>query len=314
MTGWRLVADIGGSNVRFARSLSPRDISGKRVFQVTDFTSFHDALDAYLSTCGDAQACEGAAIGVAGPMDDGRTMLTNAPWTIEAASISTQLAGAPVALVNDLQAVALALPYLDAKALAAIGDGKREPLLRRTMIAVNVGTGFGAASAIPAGAGWIANAGEPGHMTLGALSEAQLEMIENGARSIEDILSGRGVIALYNRIADRLGQAHTRDLMGAAIFSSAGHDRIAGETLREFSSLLGRIAGDLALAAAAWDGVYLCGGVVNGWAAAGGGRFFRTTFEDKGAMSARMKQVYAGVITHEDVGLLGLTYLPPTDV
>lgn len=308
MTAWQLVADVGGSNARFARSPGHRILSERRSYLLRDHQSFYSALRAYLAETGGAKGCTGAAIGVAGPVDGDRVTLTNAPWTIEASEFSGMLGGAPVELLNDLQAVALALPYLSDDELSPLGGAQRETAKRRTMIALNVGTGFGAATVIPADGDWIANPGEPGHMTLGALDDAQLRLLR-GTRSVEDLLSGRGVVKLYKHLADGEALLGAKDLSGARIFADAGHDKSAQETVRQFSALLGRIAGDLVLAAAAWGGVYLCGSVVNGWAGAGGGPHFRAPFEDKGAMTERMQDVYSGIILRDDAALLGLTYL-----
>ncbi len=313
MTSWRLIADVGGSNVRFAKSWNQHEVSDKRAYLLKNFQSFYAALEAFLAETGSAGDCADAAIGVAGPVDGESVKLTNADWTISSAEISGMLNGAPVMLVNDLQAVALALPHLRGSELHPFGGVQRDTASRQAMIALNVGTGFGAATIIPAVKGWITNPGEPGHMALGALDKAQLDMIR-GAHSVEEMLSGRGVIKLYNHVADQLGGPHADSLSGAAIFASADRDHAAEETVRQFSALLGRIAGDLVLAAAAWGGVYLCGSVVNGWAAAGGEQYFRTPFEDKGAMSERMKSVYSGIITHDDIALIGLTYLQPESV
>jgi glucokinase len=63
------------------------------------------------------------------------------------------------------------------------------------------------------------------------------------------------------------------------------------------------------LATAAWGGVYLCGSVVNGLVKAGGGKYFRKPFDDKGPMAKIMENVYSGLITCEDVALIGLTHL-----
>ena len=85
-------------------------------------------------------------------------------------------------------------------------------------------------------------------------------------------------------------------------------DPIAAATVQILSSLLGRIAGDLVLATAAWDGVYLCGSVAQGWASVGDVAAFRAEFERKGAMSSRMSQVPSLMITASEPALLGLSY------
>ena len=307
MRAWRLVCDAGGSNVRFARCPGEHVLSEMRAYHVKDFPSFYEALQAYLDETGGAAACTGAAIGVAGPIDAGAVKLTNADWRIEAARVAAMLGGAPALLINDLEAVALALPHLRADELSALGTAERATAERRTMLALNVGTGFGAATVIPMGDGWISHPGEPGHMALGALDGNELERMGD-ARTVEDILSGRGVPLLFETIARQSGRAEMAAMSSAEIFANAGQDELAAETLRAFSRFLGRVAGDLVLAGAAWGGVYLCGSVAIGWAEAGGGQYFRRPFEDKGPMTGRMKQVYSGIVTRDDVGLLGLTH------
>lgn len=306
MTGWRLVGDVGGSNVRFAQAADGA-LARRRSYAVSDHASFYDALRRYRDETGGGEGCHSCGIGVAGPVDDGRVKLTNAPWVIEAGEVAALL-GAPCELVNDLQAVALALPFLGGEDLSPIGGAPRVPAPGRTMLAVNIGTGFGAAAAIPFRGGWVACASEPGHMTLGAADAGELALIE-GFESVEHLLSGRGVVELYARLARRRGGA-AEMAQSAAIFAGASADQAAAETTRHVSALLGRIAGDLVLAAGAWGGVYLCGSVAQGWAAAADPAPFRAAFERKGAMSARMRGVYSGLILREDVALFGLTHLP----
>jgi glucokinase len=309
MRPWRLVSDVGGSNVRFARAHQQHALGERRSYPLKTFASFYDALSAFLDETKGAAGCASAAVGVAGPIEGDTVKVTNAPWTISAGEVAELLGGAPTRLVNDLQAVALALPHLADNETAPIGAARRGESLRQTMIAVNVGTGFGGATAMPAGAGWITNPGEPGHMTLGALDTGQLELLRD-AGSVEEMLSGRGVTRLYRCIAERMGAEIDASLDAAQIFALAKDDATACETLRIFSILLGRVAGDLALAAAAWGGVYLCGSVVNGWAAAGGTERFRPAFEAKGPMRGFMEKVYTGILTRDDTALLGLTHLP----
>lgn len=310
MSGWRLVGDVGGSNARFARA-SGNVLNSRRHYAVADYPTFYAALTRYLDETGGPAGCDSAAIGVAGPVDNGHVKLTNAPWTINASEIAPLLGGVPTAIVNDLQAVALALPFLEERDLQPLGSALRSGGARRTMHALNVGTGFGAAAVIPSRDGWVTCGSEPGHMTLGAIDAEELGLIgEGGEGSVEDLLSGRGVRALYSRIASRQEadpQAHS---CGSEIFAHARTDPIAAETTRLFTRLLGRVAGDLVLASGAWGGVYLCGSVAQGWAEVADVDEFRRYFERKSVMSERMRGVFSGVIRPDDAPLTGLTYLP----
>ena len=310
MSGWRLVGDVGGSNARFARA-SGNALSGRRHYAVADYPSFYAALARYLDEIGGPGGCHSGAIGVAGPVDNGHVKLTNAAWTIDAREVAPLLGGVPTEIVNDLQAVALALPFLGEQDLLPLGNAVRTGGARRTMHALNVGTGFGATAVIPARDGWVACGSEPGHMTLGAVDADELGLIgEGGHGSVEDLLSGRGVLTLYGRIATRRGAQQLAGPCGSEIFVRAGSDPIAAETLLCFTRLLGRVAGDLVLASGAWGGVYLCGSVAQGWAAVADVDEFRKHFERKSVMSERMRGVFSGVIKPDDTPLVGLTHLP----
>ncbi len=306
MSGWRLVGDVGGTNARFARAAGGA-IGERRVYAVPEYVSFYDALRRYLSETGGIEGCESGAIGVAGPVDAGYVKLTNAPWIIDAKETGRLLGGVPAKLVNDLQAVAAGLPHLADKDLTHLGAARPQGA-HRPMLALNVGTGFGAASAIPAMGSWISCGCEPGHMALGAVDADELSVVE-GFPSVEHLLSGRGVQALYGRLAARSGAQMNGARSGAEIFASAGSDPVAAETVHYFSRLLGRVAGDLALATGAWGGVYLCGSVVQGWEAVADIGEFRSSFEAKSVMTDRMRSVYTGVIEMDDISLFGLTHL-----
>lgn len=302
---WRLVGDVGGTNARFARA-NGDVISDRRNYAVPEYVTFYDALRRYLDETGGERGCASVAIDAAGPVDGGYVKLTNAPWIIDAKEISRQLGGVPTALINDLQAVAAALPFLTDKDVTNIGPARAQGA-SRTMLALNVGTGFGAAAAIPYHDGWV-NAGcEPGHMSLGAVNAHEMSIIE-GHATVEHLLSGRGVMALYNRLCAHKSKTPTLRT-GAEVFASAGDDEVAQETVHYFTRLLGRVAGDLVLATGAWGGVFLCGSVVQGWQAVADMDAFRAHFETKGPMTDRMRSVFSGVIEMEDISLFGLTHL-----
>ena len=305
MSTWRLVADVGGTNARFARAAGGV-IGERRVYAVPEYVTFYDALRRYLSETGGLEGCASGAIGVAGPVDGGYVKLTNAPWIIDAKEAG-RLLGVPTEVVNDLQTVAVGLPHLADTDLTHLGAARPKGA-SRPMLALNVGTGFGAASATPAKGGWVSCGCEPGHMTLGAVDADELSVVE-GFPSVEHLLSGRGVQALYGRLAARSGADENGPRSGAEIFASAGSDPVAAETVHYFSRLLGRVAGDLVLATGAWGGVYLCGSVVQGWEVVADIGEFRASFEAKSVMTDRMRSVYSGVIEMEDISLFGLTHV-----
>lgn len=307
----RLVADIGGTNLRIACAAA--GVLGE-VAQapLTDYASFTEALRQFVARLpGDGAPAE-AAVAAAGPLDGDEIHLTNAPWTIRAGEISAEIGGGSVKLFNDLEAVALALPHLDEAAMRPIG-GPRAPARAGRLIAVNVGTGCGAASVALSPSGvWRAQPSEPGHMTLGAASpaeEALWRRLSSRTPTVEDILSGRGLRKLYATLGD--GSAvDTEDAAAHLIFDRAASDATALTTLEVFTAVLGRIAGDLVLATASWGGVFLCGGLMPGWLRVADPERFRAAFEAKGPMRDRMARVPTSVLMRENVALLGLAHAP----
>lgn len=310
MTRRRLVADVGGTRSRFGVSDGPGRISDIRIYETAARPSFAGTMAAYLADIGAEPAgawCRDVHIAAAGPVDAGTVRLTNSAWRISADEISRDLGGLPVALVNDLEAVGLLLPHLAPADTSPIGSASGAGLVGNR-IAVNVGTGFGAATAVRLGGGksnvrWTIAAGEAGHMTLAAVTPEEAAALAF-AHSVEDVLSGAGVARLYDAVAGTPGAGPTAN----AIFAAAASDPFAAITVQILSRLLGRIAGDLVLASGSWDGAFLCGTVAQAWAGVGDTAAFRAEFERKGAMSARMAMVPVHVITAPEPALLGLSH------
>jgi glucokinase len=301
----RLVADAGGTNVRFAIADQDGHLDRVEIFQVVDFPTFLDALSAYRSTVGGLSEIETCAVAAAGPVDGDVVKLTNNKWTIDRTLVSALMGGSPVALVNDLEAVAAALPHLGLDDLAAIGLPAPVRPEQRTMLAVNVGTGFGAASAICRDGRWYTCPSEAGHMTLGHV-EAIAALPADA--SIESVLSGSGLARLHERLA---GGARAGDTPEAAgVLAQSGRSEAAARAVEVFTAVLGRVAGDLALATCAWGGVYLCGSVATAWSAIADTGRFRAEFTRKGPMSKRMQQVPTAVIRRDLAPLYGLAMMP----
>ena len=308
MKSWRLLADIGGTNARFARSRLEYDPFSLRNYKVADFSSFNEVFKRYVADTDGLQGCNGAAVCAAGPVLDGQVQLTNVPWRISEAEIS-QLAGkVPVVLYNDLEAVALALPHLGNADLMPIGKFREPPSLQDRMLAINVGTGFGAAVVMPSGGSWATCPSEAGHMSFGAQDKVELALLTGDHSSIftvEDALSGHGLVHLYRKQCERLG-IQMSATAPEEVFAKVSSDAAAEATLRLFTVWLGRVARNLTLATSAWGGVFLTGGVVRGWHGHSSSCEFRTSFEAAQKMQEPLRRTYTGVIKCTGISLLGL--------
>jgi glucokinase len=295
----RLVADIGGTNARFALAGADGALSRMRTLPVAGYAAFAAALDAYLAAEGAGARIGEAAIAAAGPRAGGAITLTNASWRIEAAAVSARLGGVPVRLLNDLEAVALALPGLEPGAVVPLdGAGTAADAPGRDRLprlAVNLGTGFGAAVAVPvARGGWTALATEAGHMTLLPASGEERALIA-GAVTVEDVFSGPGLA--------RLG--------GAA--PGGGGDPPEGAVAplpAAASAMLGRVLADLALATGAWGGVFLCGGVTASFGALFDAAAVARAFRRAGPMAARLAAVQLCLLRVADPAMRALAGVP----
>lgn len=309
MKGWRLVADVGGTNVRFACADEAGHLECVSSRPSDAYPSFAHALQSYLEETTGALDWSGCAIGAAGPVEGAKVTLTKrASWSIDAEEVSSVLAGAPVTIVNDLQAVAAALPYLQPEDVEMLGGPAISSSSKKPMLAVNVGTGFGASLVTPGttkGA-WRTHPSEAGHMTLTAATMDELELlgIFQPGSSIESVLSGSGLCRLYQHLSGNADAA-----TAAEIFAHAERDPTAKKVVRATTNLLARVAGDLVLATGAWGGVYFCGSVASGWVQPADPKQFRFEFESKGAMQIRMKNVPSRLIVRRDVALFGLARL-----
>lgn len=312
MKAVRLVADIGGTNARFALVDEAGNIGSVCSLLVACFATFTDALDAYLGGFASRPEIAQAAFGAAGPVSRGQVKLTNAPWRLCEQELSQRLNGAQTKIFNDLEAVAHALPYLTPSDVFPLGEGAGWPLSEpQRMIAINVGTGFGAATVLPRGESWVACPSEAGHMALGAADGEELDLLRRCAAgravTVEDLLSGPQIAPLYELCGGR-----DAGLTGEDIMRRSANEPAAAKTVNWITRWLGRVTGDLVLATAAWGGAFLLGGVVSGWRAHADARLFRQAFSDKGKMSVRMAGVYTGAITRDDTPLLGLARAPIT--
>ena len=353
---WKLVSDIGGTNVRFGRADEDGSVYARRSYKVSEFPGFNDAIARYLPETGGFDGCIGAVIGAAGPVFQNCVKLTNANWTITCSEVAA-LIDRPVMLVNDLEAAARVIPQLRGAELQFIGPARQLTAKPERVLAANIGTGFGAATLIRSGAGWVSCPSEAGHISLDRrLSDGTV--LPAAFKTIETVLSGSGLSNLYDVLwsdgaaptSTRLSSAEileqiqvesgrpssrgrfsgrgdpeqnhrlNRGLLRFArndddsaaadeALASADNER-ANLAVRIFSDVFAQALGNLVLAVAAWNGVFVFGSVAREWARIADHSRFRSIFEDKGAMQQHMARVPIAIVTAEDVTLAGLAAIP----
>ncbi len=301
-----LVGDIGGTNMRFAiADIDELTISDFALLASADFDDPRQAIERYLKTIPERPDMVGFAI--AGPVTDGTATMTNRPWLFDRDQIRATTQAAHVHFVNDFEALALALPRLSAYDLHHIGGGgavKDAP-----MVVLGPGTGLGVAALVNSPAGPMAIATEGGHVTFGATDADELALLRRIVADpdylgAEELLSGRGLVALYRALSGRTeGGFRAPDIVERALTEK---DPLARRALEQFVTWLGRFAADVALAYGARGGVYIAGGIAPNIVEAMSTGAFRAAFEYKGSHAAYVASIPVHVIkTGADAGLRG---------
>ncbi len=316
MSGARpaLIADIGGTNARFALVGSDGESTGTRVLACADYPGLAVAARAYLDLERPDPAPDRAAIAVASPVVGDRVSMTNRDWSFSIPELRATLGLGQLRVVNDFTAQALAVPRLDSGETYQIGGGIA--IAGAPIAILGPGTGLGVSGLIEApGGGWIALATEGGHATLApadARERAVVGALEArfGHVSIERAVSGPGLgnLALAIAAVDGLDRAALEpdEVTARAL---ADIDPVAVEALSMFCAMLGGAVGNLALTLGARGGVYIGGGIVRRLGGFLEASPFRARFEDKGRFRDYLSAIPTSVITAENSALRGLTAL-----
>ena len=320
-----LLADLGGTNVRFALPgndvATPLVMDSIRRYRVKDFPSLADAARQYFADTG--RSASQAVIAAAGRIAGGETVkVTNNPWAIAAHALQAELGMDAVRLVNDFAAQSMAVPLLAVDALSPVGSlgapmlGQPQP---QTFVVMGPGTGLGVAGLLWRDGQWIVLESEGGHAGFAAHTTEDVEILHRlnarfGRVSNERMICGNGLVNLYLALADITGQP-AEDYRPEDITAHAedGSDPLCVRTVETLAGIFGSVAGDLVLSLGGWDGVYLTGGVLPillPWIKRGG---FRQRFEAKGRFSDTMRQVPTIAVLHPEPGLLGAAALAVLD-
>lgn len=256
-----LAGDLGGTKTLLALCNDRGEVVRDEMFHCADFHSLEAMLDTFLGN----ERIEAATIGVAGPVVDGVTNITNLPWTLSEVALSQKL-GAPVRLLNDLQATAMGMLVLPATALHVLQAGAAVP--GATIAVIAPGTGLGEATLVFDGARYRALPSEAGHADFAPGTEEELELwkflrARHGAHvSVERVLCGNGIGDLYDfhRGTEtwQPGADRNAEIAKAAI---AGTDPAAVAALTMWAAILGAEAGNHALRCLATGGVVIGGGI-----------------------------------------------------
>jgi len=321
MAAMLLAADVGGTKtlVGLFRTQGDRpDPSVVREYATLDFDSLDEIIAAFQDETG-AAGVEAACIGVAGQVSGLMARLTNVPWLLNASVVADRFGDCPTQVLNDLEAMAYAVPVLEPEELAVLQDGIAVPTGNAALIAA--GTGLGESLLHNVGGRYVPAASEGGHADFAARTPRELALVHEltriyGRVDVERVVSGPGLVNLFRfthgtqdlrKACRAIGPDADPIEMPAAITGTAleGRCEQCAEALDMFVDAYGSEAGNLALRSAATAGVYIGGGIAPKILPALKAGGFIDAFVDKDPMTDWLRTLPVTVILNPGAGLLG---------
>ena len=316
-----LAADVGGTKTLVGLYRQGRERPESQIireYATLDFDNLDEIIATFMDETGTRQI-DAVCIGVAGPVSGLVARLTNVPWLADASVVADRLGDCPVQLLNDLEAMAYAVPVLDPEEQAVLQDGIAVPTGNAALIAA--GTGLGEALLHNVGGRFVPSASEGGHADFAPRTPRELALVADLSRiygrvDVERVISGPGLVNLFrfthgtqdvNVACAAIGRNLDAFEVPAAVTSAAlsGRCEQCAEALDMFVEAYGAEAGNLALRSVATAGVYIGGGIAPKILPALESGAFMEAFRDKEPMVDLLRTLPVTVILNPAAGLLG---------
>ncbi|GAC1376914.1 MAG: glucokinase [Ktedonobacteraceae bacterium] len=326
-----LAGDIGGTKTNLALFAQKEDLHSpmhEAKFPSANYATLaalvHDFLARYdLSSV----SIERAVFGVAGPVVAGKAKATNLPWHIEEQQLQQALNIPSVTLLNDLAAMAIAIPLLTHEDTFILNEGK--PARHGTLAVVAPGTGLGEATLTWDGAHYRVHPSEGGHADFAPTNAFEIGllvyMLERRPHvSYEQVCSGLGLPNIYAYLKEAVMfnepkwlaelLAHSKDQTPIIVDAAKGELKgqaisepvdICKSTLKTFVAILGAEAGNVALKTLATGGIYLSGGIPPRILSFLREGEFMRAFKNKGRFSDMLADIPVYVVLNPNAGLIG---------
>ncbi len=305
-----LAGDIGGTKINlgiFETAVDGLKLQSSAGYRVADHASFDDVLGVFLKKIGVKP--ERACFGAAGLVTDGVCRLTNVPWEISASDLKRSFGFSGVMIVNDLAATAASVPVLCEADFCVLQTGV--PVLPGRIGVLSSGTGLGQAFLIPdENDGYEILDTEGGQCGWAPTCREEIELIsaiteEDAPVSIEDVLSGNGLVRLHQYFSGR-DDLSARDIVEEGLGQA---ESVCRQTVDRFVSILGTVAGNMAVQVLTRGGIYLGGGIPAKLVARIQQPFFLDAFHNKRKFKDFLKSIPVHLITNEQAPLWGAANL-----
>ncbi len=320
-----LAGDIGGTKTLLAlydENNGPLKPLLSRRYPSAQYRSLTEIVQLFMQEAGAQVDC--ACFGVAGPVIEGEAHITNLNWQMKVTELSQALAGAPVYLLNDLQAIANAVLVLSNDDLHCLNEGDAVP--EGPIAVIAPGTGLGEAYLTWQHDHYVAHPSEGGHVEFAPHNEMQLAMLSYLLERIphvsyERVISGIGLPNIYAFMraqGEYEEPASLRDALAAAAEATpviiqhalqTPHPiPICLATVKMFIDILAAEAGNLALKVLSTGGVFIGGGIPPRILPLISRDEFMANFTSKGRMSTLLYDMPVHIILNPDAALIGAAH------
>lgn len=339
MTTLLLAGDIGGTKTILRLVEESEGGSRQTIYETLypsrDFPDLVPIVEQFLSAAGqklgNVPKPQKACFAIAGPVVNDTSLLTNLDWFLEARRLEKELEIAKISLINDFAAVGYGILGLEAQDLQTLQDVT--PQIDAPIAVIGAGTGLGQGFLIQQAGGYQVFASEGGHADFAPRTGLEFQLLQYLREkydiqriSVERVVSGQGIVALYQFLRDKgvapeapeieqvirtweqeTGRTEKSVDPAATIAKAALEkcDRLSEQTLQMFVEAYGAEAGNLALKLLPYGGLYVAGGIAAKiLPLMKEGQFLRA-FGQKGRVSPLLERVPVHVVLNPQVGLIG---------
>jgi glucokinase len=313
-----LAGDIGATKTLiglFTAATRRPKLVEMRSYPTRSYAGLELVIEEFLAETGEErEAIRAATFGVAGPIVRQVAELTNGAWAVDAAALTRRYGFPALTLLNDLEAMAYAVPALRADELVWLQEGRTMSAGNAALIAA--GTGLGEALLHNVDGRFVPSPTEGGHADFAPRTAREIALLQHMLERLprvdyDHVLSGPGLLNIHGFTHDGACEAVAAEPDAAgrpSLISQAALDgRCAGcvRALELFVSIYGSEAGNLALRSMATAGVFLGGGIAPRILPALQDDRFIEAFSAKPPMADLLALVPVAVILNEHAGLLG---------
>lgn len=302
-----IAADVGGTKTRLvlADESQPGNVLYEARYLSGEFDGFDPLLHAFIDDCGTTNdQVNTLMLALPELVNDTSAELTNLPWTIKKQSLKETFDLKNVYFMNDFQASAYGTSQLDDNDKIVLNHGRLKK--NATRVTVGAGTGLGMAWIIDEQSTERAYATEGGHIDFAPVDQTQIRLLEflmqrYGHVSYERLLSGMGLVAIYEFFADR----PCHDISGEWVNKHSNNDEAADKALSLFAQVYGAYIGNMALLYKPFGGIFITGGIAVQILQRMQSDEFINAYLNKGRMRSLVEQIAVYLVINERVGVLG---------